>query len=139
MSRTTPAAAPQVDPRGLRFSAAITSVVLAAVLLLPSPVAVPLLAVQVAIFAISSTIGLSASPYAALFRRLVRPRIGAPAQTEDARPPHFAQVVGLVFTAAGLASLLAEPTSSGSCSWRSRSSRHCSTPPPACASVASCT
>jgi len=35
---------PQIDPRGPRFAAGVTSVVLAAVLLAPEPVAIALIA-----------------------------------------------------------------------------------------------
>lgn len=97
---------PRVDPRGLRFSAAATSTVLALVLVLPTTAATVLLAAQVAIFAATVIGGLHLSPYAQVFARAVRPRIGAPTETEDARPPRFAQAVGLVFTAGGLAALL---------------------------------
>jgi hypothetical protein len=92
----------QVDPRGLRVVAGITAVVLALVLVTPDPVNIALLAVQVAVFAIAALIGLQQSPYAIAYARFVRPRIGAPAELEDARPPRFAQIVGLVFTAAAL-------------------------------------
>ncbi|MGJ9421496.1 DUF4395 domain-containing protein [Aeromicrobium sp. CF3.5] len=100
---TTPA---QVDPRGLRVSATLTAVVLALVLVLPREAATVLLAVQVVVCAVSVFIGLGHSPYAQFFARVVRPRIGPPEHTEDARPPRFAQVVGLVFTAGGLIALL---------------------------------
>ncbi|MET0766481.1 MAG: DUF4395 domain-containing protein [Aeromicrobium sp.] len=101
----------QVDPRGLRFVAGITAVVLALVLAIPSePVRIVLLAVQVAVFAVAAFIGLQRSPYAVVFARLVRPRIGPPAELEDSRPPRFAQVVGLTFTAVALVLLLAGAT-----------------------------
>jgi hypothetical protein len=103
----------QVDPRGLRVSAGITAVVLALVLVTPDPVNVVLLAIQVAVFAISALVGLQLSPYAVFFAKVVRPRIGAPAELEDARPPRFAQVVGLVFTTAALVALLAGATTVG--------------------------
>lgn len=96
-----------VDPRGLRFVAAATSLVLALVLVTPSPVREILLAAQVAAFALGAFVSLSASPWAWLFRSVVRPRIGPPAQAEDARPPRFAQVVGLAFASVGLGALLA--------------------------------
>ena len=89
-----------VDPRGQRFSAAITTMVLAAVLLTGSAW---LLAAQAAVFAIAAVAGVAGSPYARLFAAVVRPRLGPPADYEDARPPRFAQVVGLLFAIAGLA------------------------------------
>jgi hypothetical protein len=101
----------QVDPRGLRFGAAITATVLAAVLAIPSePVRLVLLALQTAVFATAVLIGLRRSPYALLFSALVRPRIGPPAELEDARPPRFAQLVGLAFTVVALAALAAGAT-----------------------------
>ena len=103
----------QVDPRGLRVVAGITAVVLALVLVTPGPVSVVLLALQVAVFAVSALVSLQASPYAALFAKVVRPRIGPPAELEDARPPRFAQVVGLGFTGAALIAFLAGATTVG--------------------------
>lgn len=101
----------QVDPRGLRVNAGITAVVLAAVLVVPSePVRLALLVLQVAVFAIAAFVSLTASPWSIVFARVVRPRIGAPAELEDARPPRFAQLVGLGFTTVALAALLAGAT-----------------------------
>ncbi len=92
----------QVDPRGLRVAAAITTVVLALVLITPSPVSIGLLIAQTVVFAIGSLVSLKASPYSIVFARLVRPRIGPPAELEDARPPRFAQTVGLGFAVLAL-------------------------------------
>ncbi len=103
----------QVDPRGLRFAAALTSVVLAAALLVPVPVAIALLAAQGVVFAIGASGHLTRSPYAIVCARLVRPRIGPPAETEDARPPRFAQVVGLGFTVVALLGFVAGLTTLG--------------------------
>jgi hypothetical protein len=101
----------QVDPRGLRVVAGITAAVLAAVLAIPSePVRIVLLAVQVAVFAVAALIGLQKSPYAMFYAKAVRPRIGPPAELEDARPPRFAQLVGLAFTTVALVALLAGAT-----------------------------
>lgn len=97
----------QVDPRGLRVVAGITAGVLALVLAIPSDgVRTALLVVQVAVFAIASFVGLAASPWAQVYARLVRPRIGPPSELEDARPPRFAQLVGLAFTTVALVALL---------------------------------
>ena len=89
-----------VDPRGLRFSAGITSAVLAAVLITES---VWLLAAQAVVFALGVIGGVRRSPYSLLYAAAVRPRLGPPAQTEPARPPRFAQGVGLVFAVVGVA------------------------------------
>ena len=106
---SAPAIAPaQVDPRGLRFAAALTSVVVAAALVTVEPareVAIVLTAVQAVVFAIAAFLGVRHSPYGRIFGRLVRPRLAPPAELEDARPPRFAQAVGLVFASVALVAL----------------------------------
>lgn len=92
-----------IDPRGPRFTATVTSVVLAAVLITSS---LWLLAVQTAVFAIATIWGVGASPYARLYAQVVRPRLGPPAELEDERPPRFAQAVGLGFSTIGLVGLM---------------------------------
>ena len=92
----------QVDPRSMRVAAAITTVVLALVLVTPPPVSIALLIAQTAVFAIGALVSLKASPYAIVYARFVRPRIGPPAELEDARPPRFAQAVGLAFAVLAL-------------------------------------
>ena len=91
-----------IDPRGPQFTAAITAVVLIAVLLLPPFAAGVLTAVQAVLFAIGATRGVQHTVHAALFKRFVRPRLAAPSELEDPAPPRFAQAVGLVFTAVAL-------------------------------------
>ena len=95
-----------IDARGPRFAAAVTTVVLAAVLITGSG---RLLAVQALVFATGALIGVRHAPYGVLFRVLVRPRLGPPARTEDPRPPRFAQGVGLVFAVVGLVGYFAGP------------------------------
>ena len=97
------AAGVQIDPRGPQFTAAVTAVVLAAVLLLPTPAATVLIGAQAALFAVGAFAGVQRTPTAWLFRRLVRPRLSAPAELEDPRPPRFAQGVGLGFAVVALA------------------------------------
>jgi hypothetical protein len=110
---TSTSAPSQVDPRGLRVAATITSVVVALVLVVPSPAREILLAVQVAVFAVAAFVGLKHSPYSIFFAKVIRPRIGAPAELEDARPPRFAQLVGFAFTAVALLAFLAGATTVG--------------------------
>ena len=100
----------QVDPRGQRFAALVTTVVLALVLITGSGW---LLAAQAAVFAIGAVIGLKYAPYGLLFRWLIRPRIGPPAELEPAAPPRFAQAVGLVFSLIGVAGYAAGITALG--------------------------
>ncbi|MFD7997724.1 DUF4395 domain-containing protein [Streptomyces mirabilis] len=95
-----------IDARGPRFGAAVTTVVLAAVLITGSTW---LLAWQVLAFALGASGGVARSPYGWLFRKVVRPRLGPPAQFESPQPPQFAQVVGLVFAVVGLIGFTAGP------------------------------
>ncbi|WP_107773529.1 DUF4395 domain-containing protein [Nocardioides sediminis] len=100
-----------IDPRGPQVAAGLTAVVLALVLLVaPHPVGIGLLAVQTAIFAVGAVAGVQRTPYSWLFRTLVRPRLGPPAELEDPAPPRFAQAVGLAFALVGLLALLAGAT-----------------------------
>lgn len=96
-----------IDPRGPQVAATLTSVVLIAVLLLaPGPAAIVLLAAQAVTFAVGAARGVQHTPYAWVFRTLVRPRLGAPAELEDPAPPRFAQAVGLAFAVVGLVGFL---------------------------------
>jgi len=99
-----------LDPRGLRFAAAATAVVLAVVLVTGSPW---LLVVQAVIFAVGAVFGLRKAPYGLLYARLVRPRLGPPSELEEESPPRFAQAVGLVFAALGLVGYFSGATTLG--------------------------
>ena len=97
----------EIDPRGPRFGAAITAVLLLTVVYLSlSPttfsVSVPLLGIVVALFAIGAFLGNSKHPYGYLYKKLVRPLLKAPKELEDSRPPQFAQLVGLLVAGTGL-------------------------------------
>ena len=89
----------KVDPRGQRFSAALTVVVLVAVLVTGSSW---LLAAQAAAFGIGAFLGLKYAPYGLIYRALVRPRLGPPKEMEDEAPPRFAQGVGFAFSVIGI-------------------------------------
>jgi hypothetical protein len=100
----------QIDRRGHRFSGVITAVVLAAAVVAIEPlrfVALALVVFQLAVFAVGGFYRLTASPYARLYARAIRPRIGPPQELEDSAPPAFSQVVGTVFAAVALAALVA--------------------------------
>lgn len=104
-----------IDPRGPRFGAAMTALLLLVVVLLGlttplgadlaaravQPAAV-LLMVLVGLFAWGAFAGIQKHPYGVLYRRLIAPRLAPPTEREDAAPPTFAQLVGLVVTATGL-------------------------------------
>ncbi|WP_043668976.1 DUF4395 domain-containing protein [Streptomyces xylophagus] len=96
-----------IDVRGPRFGAALTTVVLAVVLITGS---FWLLAWQTLAFALGAAGGVGRSPYGWLFRTVVRPRIGPPTEFEAPQPPRFAQTVGLVFAVVGLVGFGLGPT-----------------------------
>jgi hypothetical protein len=102
-----------IDPRGPRVTATLTSVVLAVVLLTPTGLAAALLAMQAVIFGWGAWRGVQHTPYAAVFRAVVRPRLAAPLELEDPRPPRFAQGLGLGFVGVALVALLAGLTTVG--------------------------
>jgi len=93
----------QIDPRGYRFGALVTFVVvLAALVAGANAVGIVIMAALTAMFVPGATVGPHVTLQSWLFRTLVRPRIGAPSTTESFRPPRFAQQMGLVMAAAGL-------------------------------------
>ncbi len=108
-----------IDPRGPRFGAAITSVLLLVVVLLAltvlplTPIAARildpafLLLLVVALLFLWAVLSPRTAPWGALYRRLVQPRLAPPAEREDPRPPRFAQGVGLLVSVIGLVLQLA--------------------------------
>jgi Domain of unknown function (DUF4395) len=94
---------PFIDPRGPRFGAAITTVVLIVVLATGWGW---LLAAQAIVFALSAFSDLRLAPYGWIYRRFVRPRLPAPTELENPAPPVFAQFVGLGFALVGSFSYL---------------------------------
>jgi hypothetical protein len=85
----------QLDPRGPRFAAALTTAVLVVLLVTGWGW---LAVAQTVVFAITA-LDPRRGPYALLFRLLVLPRIGPAAAREDAAPVRFAQLVGFAFLA----------------------------------------
>ena len=88
-----------IDPRGARFGAVVSTVVLALVLVTGSGW---LLAAQTVVFAAGAALGLRYAPYGMIFRWLIRPRLGPPRELEAEPPPRFAQGVGAVFGVIGV-------------------------------------
>lgn len=108
MSATTSPKAPAgIDPRGPRFGAAITSVLLLITVFLALDAATAasaylLLVVITALFAFGAIFGNSKHPYGLIFKKFVRPGLAAPKELEDPRPPQFAQLIGFIVAATGL-------------------------------------
>jgi len=84
-----------IDARGPRWSAAITTVVLATALVTSN---VWVIAFQAIVFAIGALRGPQFTPYSLIFKSLIKPRLKSPVVFEDVRPPQFAQAVGLGFS-----------------------------------------
>ncbi|MCF7551572.1 DUF4395 domain-containing protein [Pseudonocardia sp. WMMC193] len=93
-----------LDPRGVRFAAIVTTVVLALVLLSGSGW---LALAQTLVFALGAFAGMRFAPYGVLYRLVVAPRLGPPAEREPAAPVRFSQLVGFVFAAVGTVGYLA--------------------------------
>jgi Domain of unknown function (DUF4395) len=83
-----------IDARGPRFGAAITTVVLAAALATNN---VWFIVVQALVFAIGAFKGPQFTPYAFVYKTIVKPRLRGEVPTEEVKPPQFAQRVGLLF------------------------------------------
>ncbi len=106
-----------IDPRGPRFGAGITAVLLLVVIGLglgssaapgatlgarAGSAAFILFAVITALFAWGAFAGVQRHPYGWLYRAAVRPRLAPPGHLEDPKPPTFSQGVGLVITLIGV-------------------------------------
>jgi hypothetical protein len=92
----------QVDVRGPRFAAWITTAVLVITLLVSgvSPLAAAIiLGVQSVVFAIGAVAGPRLHPYGLVFAKLVAPRLSPVREREPVPPLKFAQLVGLIFAA----------------------------------------
>jgi hypothetical protein len=106
-----------IDPRGPRFGAAITAVLLLVAVWLgiglasaPIDLEAPgylLLVIISAIFLWGFLGGVQNHPYGLFFRKLIRPRLKAPEYVESPAGPTFAQGVGFVVTIVGVLLYLA--------------------------------
>lgn len=83
-----------IDARGPRWSAGLTSLVLIIALISRSSIVISIQLVQ---FGFGAFAGPPKSPYAWLYKRLVQPRLSKTFDSEDVRPPQFAQLVGFIF------------------------------------------
>ncbi|MDT5019617.1 MAG: hypothetical protein QOG47_586 [Mycobacterium sp.] len=92
----------QVDVRGPRFAAWITTAVLVITLLVAgiNPLATAvILGAQSVVFAIGAVAGPRRHPYGLIFAKLVAPRLSPVREREPVAPLKFAQLVGLIFAA----------------------------------------
>jgi hypothetical protein len=96
-----------IDTRGPRWSALFTTIVLALALVTSS---IWLIAFQAVVFAIGVLRGPQFTPYAFLYKKIIKPRLKSPVTFEDVRPPQFAQAVGLGFA---LVAIIGSATGAG--------------------------
>ena len=89
-----------IDARGPRFGAVITTAVLATALATSN---LWVIVAQAIVFAIGAFRGPQFTPYALIFKKIVKPRLRSAVITEDVRPPQFAQSVGLLFALVAIA------------------------------------
>jgi hypothetical protein len=99
----------ELDPRGQRFAAAVTSIVLIVVLATGWGW---LALAQALVFAVTAA-DPRRGPYSFVYRALVLPRIGPPAEREPAAPVRFAQLVGFVFLSIATIGYLSGTTALG--------------------------
>jgi hypothetical protein len=96
----------QVDVRGPRFTAWVTTVVIVATLMtsaFSNVAAAVILGLQAVVFAIGAAGGPRRHPYGRLFVTFVAPRLGPVTEREPVPPLKFAQFVGLLFAVVGAA------------------------------------
>ena len=83
-----------IDARGPRYSAAITTTVLALALITQSNF---LIGFQLAVFLSAVIFGLRRSIYGLIYRNLIQPRLSGPVPSENEAAPRFAQLIGALF------------------------------------------
>ena len=91
-----------IDARGPRFGAVITTAVLATALATNN---IWVIVAQAVVFAIGAIKGPQFTPYAFIYKTLVKPRLKGETPAEDVRPPQFAQSVGLLFALTAIVGL----------------------------------
>jgi len=103
-----------IDPRGPRFAAGITALLLLVdvFLALVTPIGATVaervtepafvLLVVIALLFAWGLVSPRTAPWGVLYRSLIQPRLKPPTELEDPRPPRFAQGVGLFVVTIGL-------------------------------------
>ena len=91
-----------IDARGPRYSAAITTTVLALALITESNY---LIGFQFAVFLSAVIFGLRRSIYGFIYRNLIQPRLSGPIPSESEAAPRFAQLIGALFAFVALLGL----------------------------------
>jgi hypothetical protein len=106
----------QVDVRGPRFVAWVTTAVIIATLLVSavSPTAAAVIfGLQAIVFAIGASSGPRRHPYGRIFAAFIAPRLGPVTEKEPVPPLKFAQLVGFLFAVVGTVSFATGLTTVG--------------------------
>ena len=98
------AAPAPIDPRGPRFNQAVLATALLLGFLVDWRPVVPIFAL---VLLAGAALGPRYGPFLALYAKVVRPRLGPPAELEDPRPPRFASTLGVAFLGAATAAFAA--------------------------------
>ena len=93
-----------IDPRGHRFGAAVSAVILVCSYLLNAPIGVLFVLLSIGV---SAAFGMRWSVYGMVWRRLVKVLRLGPTEMEHEYPPRFAQTLGSVCLTLGLIAFLA--------------------------------
>ena len=88
-----------IDARGPRYTAGITTLVLAAALVTESNL---IIGFQLFVFLSAVLFGLRRSIYGFIYRNLIQPRLSGPVPSENEAAPRFAQLIGALFAATAL-------------------------------------
>lgn len=105
IDRTTSARALHrgIDPRGPRFNQAVVSVGLLGAYLADVRWLVGMMALALGLGAV---FGAAYGPFLRFYALVIRPRLAAPSELEDPRPPRFAASLGTLFLLASVVSFL---------------------------------
>jgi hypothetical protein len=99
-----------IDPRGHRFGAGVSGLVLLVAFILNAPI---LVAAALLSIGVSAAFGLRWSIYGAIWRRIARTLLLPPTAPEHEYPPRFAQTLGSVALIASLIAFVAGAAPAG--------------------------
>jgi hypothetical protein len=93
-----------IDPRGPRFNQGVLTVALLVGFALNLKAVAPIFA---AVLFLGAAFGPRWGPFLRLYAQVIKPRLPAPKELEDPRPPRFAATIGTVFLAAATVAFVA--------------------------------
>jgi hypothetical protein len=93
-----------IDPRGPRFNQAVLAAALVVAFAFDARWVAPLFAV---VLFVGAAFGPRFGPFLRLYAEFIQPRLDAPRELEDPRPPRFAATVGVAFLGGATLAFLA--------------------------------